>query len=225
MPSAPSSAAAGRRSPAHHSTARPLLIVPPCSPRQLPRFFQGVRNDSLQGGIHPEFTGDTYLQILRACKEAAPDIHVHAFSPLEVAHGAESLGVPVRAFLQQLKAAGLGSLPGTAAEVLVDRVRGIICPDKLSSAQWVEVVGAAHEVGLRTTSTIMFGHVDSVRDWAEHLLVLRCAAVRSRHCSRVPGASGASLPPLSRCAVPHAWSCNSDEPGVQGLAKAHRRDH
>lgn len=134
---------------------------------------RGATEVCLQGGIHPDFTGDTYLRILRACKEAVPEIHVHAFSPLEVSHGASSLGLPIQAFLQRLKDAGLGSLPGTAAEVLTDHVRNIICPDKLSSAEWVEVVEAAHAVGLRTTSTIMFGHVDSPRDWAQHLLAIR----------------------------------------------------
>lgn len=126
------------------------------------------------GGIHPDFTGETYLEILRACKDAAPDMHVHAFSPLEVSHGAGSLGVSAGHFLGQLRDAGLGSLPGTAAEVLTDRVRGVICPDKLSAAEWLEVVAAAHGAGLRTTSTIMFGHVDTADDWAEHLLRLRC---------------------------------------------------
>lgn len=135
---------------------------------------RGATEVCLQGGIHPEFTGDTYLRILQACKEAVPDIHVHAFSPLEVLHGAQSLGLPIQSFLQRLKDAGLGSLPGTAAEVLTDRVRSIICPDKLSAAEWIEVVEGAHAVGLRTTSTIMFGHVDSPRDWAEHLLAIRC---------------------------------------------------
>ena len=134
---------------------------------------RGATEVCLQGGIHPEFTGDTYLRILRACKEAVPDIHVHAFSPLEVLHGADSLGLPVQTFLQRLKDAGLGSLPGTAAEELTDRVRSIICPDKLSTAEWVGVVEAAHAVGLRTTSTIMFGHVDTPRDWAQHLLAIR----------------------------------------------------
>lgn len=132
------------------------------------------------GGIHPEFTGDTYLDILRACKEAAPDIHVHAFSPLEVHHGAATLGQPVARFLQQLQDSGLGSLPGTAAEVLTERVRQKICPDKLSVQQWLDVVAAAHTVGLSTTSTIMFGHVDDARDWAEHLLALKCAAAGRR---------------------------------------------
>lgn len=128
------------------------------------------------GGIHPDFTGDTYLEILRTCKAAAPGIHVHAFSPLEVHHGAATLREEVPRFLERLRDAGLGSLPGTAAEVLTERVRRVICPDKLSVQEWLDCVAAAHGVGLRTTSTIMFGHVDHPRDWAEHLLALKCGA-------------------------------------------------
>jgi 2-iminoacetate synthase ThiH len=104
-------------------------------------------------------------------------MQVHAFSPLEVSHGASSLGASVTSFLQRLRDAGLGSLPGTAAEILTDRVRSIICPDKLNTAEWLEVVASAHGVGLKTTSTIMFGHVDTPEDWAAHLLAIRYAAV------------------------------------------------
>jgi Radical SAM superfamily len=151
---------------------------------------RGASEVCLQGGIHPDFSGSTYLEILRACKQAAPGIHVHAFSPLEVSHGAATLGIPTAEFLSQLREAGLGSLPGTAAEVLTDRVRDIICPDKLSTSEWLDVVGAAHRVGLRTTSTIMFGHVDTADDWAQHLLALRCAAWAAGmvllHCALMP---------------------------------------
>lgn len=102
-------------------------------------------------------------------------MHVHAFSPLEVATGARTLGLTLPAYLSALRDSGLGSLPGTAAEILTDGVREQICPDKLSAKEWVEVIEAAHGVGLRTTSTIMFGHVDTFADWAEHLVTLRCA--------------------------------------------------
>lgn len=134
---------------------------------------RGATEVCLQGGIHPGFTGETYLSILETVRSAAPGIHVHAFSPLEVVHGATSLGMPVAAYLARLKAAGLGSLPGTAAEILDDEVRQIICPDKLDTHQWLSVMRDAHGVGLRTTSTIMFGHVDGYRHWARHLLRLR----------------------------------------------------
>lgn len=134
---------------------------------------RGATEVCLQGGIHPSFTGDTYLAIVRAAKEAAPTIHVHAFSPLEITHGATTLGLDVREFLQRLADAGLRSLPGTAAEILCDDVRAIICPDKLDSAAWLGVMRDAHAVGLRSTATIMFGHVDTPRHWARHLLAIR----------------------------------------------------
>jgi FO synthase len=134
---------------------------------------RGATEVCLQGGIHPHFTGRTYLEICRAAKAAAPGIHIHAFSPLEVNHGAVTLGVPVAQYLAQLQHAGLGTLPGTAAEILDDRIRQIICPDKLNTREWLDTVAAAHELGLRTTSTIMFGHVERIRHWARHLLALR----------------------------------------------------
>jgi FO synthase len=140
---------------------------------------RGATEVCLQGGIHPDYTGATYLEICRAIKAATPDIHIHAFSPLEVFQGAQTLGVSVRAFLTELRAAGLGSLPGTAAEVLDDEVRGIICPDKVTTAQWLDIVETAHAVGLRTTATIMYGHVDHPRHWARHLLRLRALQERT----------------------------------------------
>jgi len=127
----------------------------------------------LQGGIHPDYNGGTYVDILRTVKQAAPQIHVHAFSPLEVWQGAHTMGVPLAEFLSELKRAGLGSLPGTAAEVLDDEVRRVICPDKITTAQWLEVMQCAHEAGLRSTATVMFGHVDHPRHWARHLLRIR----------------------------------------------------
>jgi FO synthase len=133
----------------------------------------GASEVCLQGGIHPSFTGETYLNIVRAVKEAVPEIHVHAFSPLEISHGAETLSMSLADYLTMLKEAGLATLPGTAAEILHDDVRRIICPDKLNTEQWLEVVGTAHRVGLRTTSTMMFGHVETPRHWAAHLLRLR----------------------------------------------------
>lgn len=134
---------------------------------------RGGNEVCLQGGIHPSYTGATYLGICHAIKAALPDMHIHAFSPLEISQGASTLGISVRDFLIQLKDAGLGTLPGTAAEVLDDEVRTIICPDKLNTQEWLDVVRTAHEVGLRTTSTIMFGHVDRPIHWARHLIRLR----------------------------------------------------
>ena len=134
---------------------------------------RGAVEVCMQGGIHPEYTGETYLGILSAVKEAVPGLHVHAFSPLEVSQGAATLGLDVGDYLARLEAAGLGSLPGTAAEILDDPVRAILCPDKLSTNEWLDVVGQAHDSGMRTTSTIMFGAVEGPDAWARHLLHLR----------------------------------------------------
>ncbi|MGI9219595.1 MAG: 5-amino-6-(D-ribitylamino)uracil--L-tyrosine 4-hydroxyphenyl transferase CofH [Woeseiaceae bacterium] len=133
----------------------------------------GATEVCLQGGIHPAYTGDTYLEICRAIRGALPNMHIHAFSPLEVSQGAATLGIPVADFLAQLQLAGLNSLPGTAAEILDDDVRAVLCPDKISTAEWLDVIATAHRVGLPTTATIMFGHVDHPRHWAAHLLHLR----------------------------------------------------
>jgi FO synthase len=134
---------------------------------------RGATEMCLQGGIHPDYDGETYLNICRTVKQAAPGIHVHAFSPLEVWQGAHTLNMSVSEFLAELKSAGLGSLPGTAAEILDDEVREIICPDKITTTQWLEVMRCAHALGLRSTATIMFGHVDQPRHWARHLMHVR----------------------------------------------------
>ncbi len=139
----------------------------------------GATEVCLQGGIHPSFTGETYLNIVRAVKQAVPWMHVHAFSPLEVQHGARTLGLPLASYLEQLRDAGLSTLPGTAAEILDDEIRAIICPDKLRTDEWLEVIGTAHEVGLRTTATIMFGHVEQPVHWARHLRRLRSLQART----------------------------------------------
>ncbi|WP_428486676.1 5-amino-6-(D-ribitylamino)uracil--L-tyrosine 4-hydroxyphenyl transferase CofH [Rhodopila sp.] len=134
---------------------------------------RGATEVCLQGGIHPDYTGETYVNICKAIKTAIPGMHIHAFSPLEVTQGAATLGLSLTDFLKRLKEAGLGTLPGTAAEILDDEIRAIICPDKINTAQWVDVARAAHALGLRTTSTIMYGHVEGPLNWARHLLVLR----------------------------------------------------
>ena len=133
----------------------------------------------LQGGIHPEYTGETYLEIARAVKEAVPSMHVHAFSPLEVWQGAATSNLTVREHLDALRDAGLDTLPGTAAEILDDEVRAVICPDKINTEQWLEVMETAHEAGFRTTATIMYGHVDQPRHWARHLLRVRALQKRT----------------------------------------------
>ncbi len=133
----------------------------------------------MQGGIHPEYTGQTYIDIVTAVKEAVPEMHVHAFSPLEVWQGAATSNLPLPVYLRTLKEAGLGTLPGTAAEILDDEVRAIICPDKINTAQWLQVMEASHSVGFRTTATIMYGHVDQPRHWARHLLRIRALQRRT----------------------------------------------
>jgi len=134
---------------------------------------RGAVEVCLQGGIHPGFTGHTYLEICRALKAELPELHIHAFSALEVWQGAATLGLGLEEYLGALRDAGLASLPGTAAEILDDEVRRIICPDKVTTAQWLRVHDVAHSVGLRSTTTIMFGHVDAPQNWARHLIALR----------------------------------------------------
>ena len=134
---------------------------------------RGATEVCLQGGIHPAFTGDYYRSVVSAIKDAVPDLHVHAFSALEVWQGAATLGVPLDDYLADLHAAGLSSLPGTAAEILDDEVRRVICPDKVTTGQWLQVHDAAHRAGLRSNVTMMFGHVESPRSWARHLLRAR----------------------------------------------------
>jgi FO synthase len=133
---------------------------------------KGATEVCLQGGIHPSYTGDTYADILRSVKAACPDLHVHAFSPLEVSQGARTLGLSLENYLRRLKDLGLGSLPGTAAEILDDEIRAQICPDKVNTAEWLEVVGTAHRLGIPTTS----------KAWSTG----RGTCWRSGACSRTP---------------------------------------
>ena len=141
--------------------------------RALEAWSKGAHEVCLQGGIHPHYDGYTYIDICKAIKERVPEIHIHAFSPLEVTHGASSLGLPIGEYLQKLKEAGLSTMPGTAAEILDDAVRENICPDKLTSEEWINVIKTAHRVGIKTTSTIMFGHTEQPSDWSTHLIKLR----------------------------------------------------
>ncbi|HKP18143.1 MAG TPA: 5-amino-6-(D-ribitylamino)uracil--L-tyrosine 4-hydroxyphenyl transferase CofH [Gaiellaceae bacterium] len=134
---------------------------------------RGAVEICLQGGIHPAFDGDYYVEVCEAIKRELPDLHVHAFSALEVWQGAATLGEPLPEYLARLKDVGLASLPGTAAEILDDDVRRVLCPDKVNTAQWLEVHGTAHRAGLRSTATIMFGHVETPRSWAKHLIRVR----------------------------------------------------
>jgi FO synthase len=133
----------------------------------------GATEVCLQGGIHPDFDGDYYLAVARAVKEVAPQIHVHGFTALEVTEGARRLGMPLRDYLALAKEAGLATLPGTAAEILDDEVRAIICPDKIDTEEWLDAHRTAHSVGLRSNVTIMFGHVERPVHVARHLVRTR----------------------------------------------------
>jgi FO synthase len=139
----------------------------------------GCTEVCLQGGIHPSFDGDYYLDVLRAVRTGSPDIHIHAFSALEVREGARRSSMSLADYLMALKDAGLKTLPGTAAEILDDEVRKILCPDKLSTAEWLEVHETAHGLGLRSNVTIMFGAVETSRSWAKHLLAARALQRRT----------------------------------------------
>ncbi|HEX6312273.1 MAG TPA: 5-amino-6-(D-ribitylamino)uracil--L-tyrosine 4-hydroxyphenyl transferase CofH, partial [Acidimicrobiia bacterium] len=133
----------------------------------------GATEVCLQGGIHPDFDGDYYLAVARAVKDVAPDIHVHGFTALEVTEGARRLGIPLRDYLLAAREAGLATLPGTAAEILDDEVRAVICPDKIDTEQWLDAHRTAHGVGLRSNVTIMFGHVEQPVHVARHLVRTR----------------------------------------------------
>ncbi len=150
-----------------------LLTLDDIAGRVAEAWHLGATEVCLQGGIHPSFDGDYYIDVARAVKEAAPDIHVHGFTALEVTEGAKRLGEPLADYLRRLMDAGLRSLPGTAAEILDDDVRRILCPDKIDTDEWLEAHRTAHRVGLRSNVTIMFGAVESPDAWARHLVRTR----------------------------------------------------
>lgn len=133
----------------------------------------GATEVCIQGGLPKDFHGFFYRDILVAIKAALPDMHIHAFSPMEIAYGCERTGMPVREYLAMLRENGLGTIPGTAAEILDDEVRSALSPNKLKVAQWVEIVKTAHELGIRSTSTMMYGHVETIEHWVRHMLLLR----------------------------------------------------
>ncbi len=133
----------------------------------------GATEVCMQGGIHPDLPGEYYFELLDVIRERVPQMHIHAFSPMEVVNGATRLGVSVREWLQEARHRGLGSIPGTAAEILDDEVRWVLTKGKLPASQWIDVVTTAHDVGLPSSSTMMYGHVDEPRHWVAHLKLLR----------------------------------------------------
>src|SRR5712675_3524147 len=139
----------------------------------------GATEVCIQGGLPRDLDGFFYRDILRAIKQAIPAMHVHAFSPMEISYGADKTGMPLRDYLRMMKDEGLGSIPGTAAEILDDRVRQRLSPNKLPAARWAEIITTAHELGIPTTSTMMYGHVEEPADWVRHILLLRSIQTRT----------------------------------------------
>ena len=140
---------------------------------------RGATEVCVQGGLPRDLDGFFYRDLLRAIKRAIPEMHVHAFSPMEIDYGVMKTGMPLRDYLQMMKDEGLGSIPGTAAEILDDRVRQELSPNKLPAARWVEIITAAHELGIPTTSTMMYGHVEEPADCVRHMLLLRSIQKRT----------------------------------------------
>ena len=140
---------------------------------------RGATEVCIQGGLPRDLNGFFYRDLLRAIKRAIPQMHVHAFSPMEISYGVDKTGMPLRDYLQMMKDEGLGSIPGTAAEILDDRVRRELSPNKLPVARWIEIITTAHELGIPTTSTMMYGHVEEAADWVRHIFLLRSIQKRT----------------------------------------------
>ena len=149
------------------------IDIPEIVDRSVEAYEMGASEVCLQGGIHPEYTGEFYMSMIQEIKNAVPDLHIHGFTPLEIWQGAETINTPVDEYLKMLRDAGLNTLPGTAAEILDDRVRKFLCPDKITSSQWAYVMEVAHSLGIKSTATIMFGHIDDIKSWVNHFNLIR----------------------------------------------------
>ena len=133
----------------------------------------GASEVCLQGGIHPSYTGNFYVDLVKKIKSELPEMHIHGFTPLEIWQGASTVNKSIEEYLLELKEAGLGTLPGTAAEILDDRIRKFLCDDKITSSQWGYVMEVAHSLGIKSTATIMFGHIDDLESWVNHFELLK----------------------------------------------------
>jgi len=153
--------------------------------RSTEAFEMGASEVCLQGGIHPEYTGEFYLKMVKDIKASVPDMHIHGFTPLEIWQGAETINMDIEEYLKLLKTAGLNTLPGTAAEILDDRIRKYLCPDKITSAQWAYVMEVAHSLGIKSTATIMFGHIDDIESWVNHFSLIKNIQNKTRGFTEV----------------------------------------
>lgn len=133
----------------------------------------GATEVCIQGGLHPKISGTYYYEIIKAIKDVIPDMHIHAFSPFEIKYGARKLGISIEEHLSSLKEVGLDTIPGTAAEILDTEVRQKLTKDKLTANEWVNIVKTAHKLGIRSTSTMMYGHIDEPKHWASHIALIR----------------------------------------------------
>ncbi len=148
--------------------------------RSVEAFNDGASEVCLQGGIHPEYTGKFYLELVKQIKKEVPDLHIHGFTPLEIWQGAETINLSVEDYLILLKDAGLNTLPGTAAEILDNRIRKYLCPDKITSEQWGYVMEVAHSLEIKSTATIMFGHIDDIKSWVNHFDLIKMIQKRTK---------------------------------------------